>query len=341
MIENVWYPVLGARDLGKKPVRLDRLGRRFVAWRDEQGQPKVAGTFCPHRGVALDQGRVVDGRIECPMHGFQFGSDGRCVLMPCEGPDAKIAPGLTLDMQVAAEAHGLIWLWHGEPRQAYPEIELFPYADLPLERSAEVAYEVPYHYTRLMETHLDMHHLPFAHHRGVPFLGPRMQDYTAELDDLRIKTRGTLVHDDGSKPTPFICDALLPCTSFVTTSETFRLIIVTAPIDDARTWMFIRYYQDIVKLPVLRKVMAWMLLQYEYRVLQPQDWPLFDEMHGGRTGGTVDDVPMNLVKSDAGLALYRKRRRQLVGDTGAEDPLRVLGAASRGAAPKKERSLFG
>lgn len=319
MIRDVWYPVLEARKLRRKPVRLDRLGRRFVAWRAEDGAVRVAGAYCPHRGVALDQGRVVQGRIVCPMHGFEFDGTGACTLMPCEGRDAKIPPGLRLDMQVAAEAHGLIWLWHGERREHYPEIELFPYADLPLERSAEVSYVVPYHYSRLMETHLDMHHLAFAHHKGVPWIGPKMHDYSAELDGLRIKTRGVLAAEDGSKGTPFVCDALMPCSSYVTASDTFRLIIITAPIDDTRTWMFIRYYQDIVKLPGLRRLMAWLLLQYEYRVLQPQDWPLFDEMHGGTTGGTVDDVPMVLVKSDQGLALYRKRRRQLLTESATPD----------------------
>ncbi len=328
MIRDVWYPVLEARKLKRKPVRLDRFGRRFVAWRAEDGRVRVADAYCPHRGVSLDQGKVVNGRIVCPMHGFQFDGSGACQLMPCEGQGAKIPPGLRLDLQVADEAHGLIWMWHGEPRAEYPEIVLFPYADLPLERSAEVSYVVNYNYTRLMETHLDMHHLAFAHHKGVPWIGPKMHEYSAELDGLSIKTRGVLAAEDGSKGTPFICDAQLPCASFVTAADSFRLIIITAPIDDKRTWMFIRYYQDIVKLPVLRRVMAWMLLQYEYRILQPQDWPLFDEMHGGTTGGTVDDVPMVLVKSDAGLALYRKRRRQLLAaqaeSDAQKDELRVL-----------------
>jgi len=329
LIRNVWYPVLEARVLKKKPVRLDRLGRRFVAWRAEDDGVRVAGAFCPHRGVSLDQGTVRDGRIVCPMHGFTYDGAGDCTLMPCEGQDAKVPPGLKLDMQVAAEAHGFIWLWHGDTRESYPEIEFFPYADLPLERSAEVSYVVDYHYTRLMETHLDMHHLAFAHHKGVPWIGPKMHAYSAELDDLRIYTRGVLAAEDGSKGTSFVCDAQLPCASYVNAAPNFRLIIITAPIDDTRTWMCIRYYQDIVKLPLLRRVMAWILLQYEYRVLQPQDWPLFDEMHGGRTGGTVDDVPMVLVKSDQGLALYRKRRRQLLAESGGyaesdEQRLRVL-----------------
>ncbi|NMG22481.1 hypothetical protein DP116_24740 [Brasilonema bromeliae SPC951] len=36
-------------------------------------------------------GRVIDGCIECPYHGFRYASEGHCTLIPCEGKKAKIS----------------------------------------------------------------------------------------------------------------------------------------------------------------------------------------------------------------------------------------------------------
>ena len=88
MVPNRWYPVLEASQLGRKPVGVTRLGRRLVLWRDAAGSAVALPSRCPHRGAALKQGRVVDGELTCPWHGFRFAPDGACTRMPCEGTEA-------------------------------------------------------------------------------------------------------------------------------------------------------------------------------------------------------------------------------------------------------------
>ena len=88
MVPNRWYPVLEASQLGRKPVGVTRLGRRLVLWRDAAGSSVALPSRCPHRGAALEQGRVVDGELTCPWHGFRFAPDGACTRMPCEGTEA-------------------------------------------------------------------------------------------------------------------------------------------------------------------------------------------------------------------------------------------------------------
>ena len=84
-----WHPVARVEDLaggGPLPARLLgedlvvwRSGDEFYAWRD----------LCVHRGTRLSLGRVVDGgRLECPYHGWTYGTDGCCVLMPAH-PEQK------------------------------------------------------------------------------------------------------------------------------------------------------------------------------------------------------------------------------------------------------------
>ena len=43
MIPDRWYPVLEASKLGRRPVGLQRMGRRLVLWRDGGGQTRCAG----------------------------------------------------------------------------------------------------------------------------------------------------------------------------------------------------------------------------------------------------------------------------------------------------------
>ena len=42
---------------------------------------------CPHRGAPMDEGRIVDGCIECPWHGSRFRvPDGALVRGPAASP---------------------------------------------------------------------------------------------------------------------------------------------------------------------------------------------------------------------------------------------------------------
>ena len=79
---NGWYPVARVRDLRTGPRRIVVNGLPLVIW---QAGPETAGVAvdrCPHRGAPLSAGSVEAGRVACPYHGWQFGADGRCEVMP-------------------------------------------------------------------------------------------------------------------------------------------------------------------------------------------------------------------------------------------------------------------
>src|SRR3954464_11279820 len=81
-LRSCWHPVGFADELGGDPKRVRLLGEDLVAWRDSEGQPHVLRDLCIHRGTALSLGRVVGDRLMCPYHGWQYGSDGICRLIP-------------------------------------------------------------------------------------------------------------------------------------------------------------------------------------------------------------------------------------------------------------------
>jgi phenylpropionate dioxygenase-like ring-hydroxylating dioxygenase large terminal subunit len=69
MIRNQWYVVLESTEVGAKPVGVTRLGEKMVFWRDQAGKISAAVDRCPHRGVALSVGKVLED-ICSPFHGF-------------------------------------------------------------------------------------------------------------------------------------------------------------------------------------------------------------------------------------------------------------------------------
>ena len=79
MYTNIWYVAEFSKELGEKPVQLRMLGRDFVLFRTESGEPACLSNVCPHRGSSLARGKCEAGTISCPFHGWQFDAGGRCV----------------------------------------------------------------------------------------------------------------------------------------------------------------------------------------------------------------------------------------------------------------------
>ena len=60
-------------------VRL--LGEDLVLWR-AGGQAVAWQDLCVHRGTRLSLGKVEDGLLVCPYHGWRYDGNGRCVADP-------------------------------------------------------------------------------------------------------------------------------------------------------------------------------------------------------------------------------------------------------------------
>src|SRR5687768_15590789 len=76
-VTRFFHPVLAAKRLRDKPVRVTIAGQAFVLWRDGAGRAAAFVDACPHRKAPLSAGRVrPDGRLQCPYHGWNFDADG-------------------------------------------------------------------------------------------------------------------------------------------------------------------------------------------------------------------------------------------------------------------------
>ena len=166
MIPNSWYAVAESAEIGSgKPIRRKRLGEELVFWRDAAGRIAVFHDRCPHRSASLALGRIVNGDLECPFHGFRFNTAGALTLVPANGRGGARPAAIRCGGFEVREAHGFIWLWKGERREEYPPLPWFDNLQGLSWASFEAHWDTDY--TRAIEGMLDVSHLPFVHARTI------------------------------------------------------------------------------------------------------------------------------------------------------------------------------
>ena len=81
-VPHGWYYACAARDLRRGPVGLELGQRKYVAFRDGNGNAAVLDARCSHMGADLSRGCVDGGLLHCPLHDWQYDGGGRCVRIP-------------------------------------------------------------------------------------------------------------------------------------------------------------------------------------------------------------------------------------------------------------------
>jgi len=321
MIPNQWYAILDSGEIKTgKPVGVTRLGEKLVAWRDRQGAVTVMQDLCPHRGAALSLGKLHGDHVACPFHGFEFDPTGRCTLIPANGLNAPVPKAFRVKSYPTREAHGLIFIWWGEPQASYPPVPWF--TDLPDDAFsyATTTDHWPVHYTRAIENQLDAIHVPFVHNttigRGMgPVVdGPRVE-WTAD-DRFSIYVRNR--RDDGTQP-PAPPEALEPDPrkfhlEFIFPNlwqnylgEKVRIFVAFVPVDESNTRLYLRFYQGFATAPVIRAGVNWLatpmnlwVLRQDKRVVLSQ-LPIRTELRMGE----------KLVQGDTPIIAFRRKREEL------------------------------
>lgn len=324
MIRNQWYTVLESDEVPRHtPLSVTRMGERLVFWRNSVGAITCMHDICPHRRVALSQGRILGDCIECPFHGFQYDGSGRCRLIPANGRDAPIPKAIRLDTYPVHEAHGLIAIWWGGARDPMPAPPYFEALDESFSYIT-VRDQWATHYSRAIENQLDVVHLPFLHKatigRGGRTLvnGPlvRWESRAFERDRLNLWMKNVV--DAGQRP--LRPDEMLepdrhPGLQFQFPnlwhnwiSDDVRVFAAFAPIDDANTLMYVRFYQSFVRAPVLRDLVnlaAWpfnlLVLRQDKYTVQSHD-PGPSALRGGE----------KLIQGDLPIIAFRRRRDELL-----------------------------
>ena len=159
-----WYFVATRQAVLKAGlVQKTWMGENVVVWCGEDGRVCVAESVCPHLGSDLGPaagGRVRDGRLVCPFHGYEFDATGQCVATPFAPPPRTAK----LRVFETREVLGLIFAWWGlggrDPQWCLPAE---PPDQADWSGFAIRTFRFPGHPQETSENSVDFAHLRYVH----------------------------------------------------------------------------------------------------------------------------------------------------------------------------------
>ncbi len=172
-LTDSWYLAAPSADLKPgKQSRLMVLGEPVVVGRTASGEPFALRDICPHRLVPLSAGRQVetDGEatLECPYHGWRFGTDGVCKHMPSLTDDSPYDPAkVKIRRYPVHEANGAVYLFVSDkPRSdAVRDVPVPEFGALPDKPKFVIQTVFNAHMDDAVVGLMDPAHVPFVHNQ--------------------------------------------------------------------------------------------------------------------------------------------------------------------------------
>ncbi|HEX3971594.1 MAG TPA: aromatic ring-hydroxylating dioxygenase subunit alpha [Stellaceae bacterium] len=161
---NAWYVIGFSHELEEGPLVRRICGDRVVMFRGAKGEPVALLDRCPHRAAPLSHGKLAGEGIQCPYHGIEFGTGGKCLKIPSQD---RIPDGMRARSYPIKEVWKWLWIWPGDPAKA--DTTLIPDHD-GLRLTDKDWYAVPSFivpmegsFEMLHENLLDTSHISFLH----------------------------------------------------------------------------------------------------------------------------------------------------------------------------------
>lgn len=115
---DTWYFIALSRDVAVASLkRYELLGEPVLVGRRRDGAVYAMRDICPHRAAPLSAGRLVQKpnepeTVECPYHGWRFGTDGVCAAIPSLVEDQPYeADRIRVRAYPVAESQGMVFVY--------------------------------------------------------------------------------------------------------------------------------------------------------------------------------------------------------------------------------------
>jgi phenylpropionate dioxygenase-like ring-hydroxylating dioxygenase large terminal subunit len=144
-----------------KPVAVKIYKKEYLVYRNANNELIAMKNVCPHMGARLSDGEIKEGRVVCPFHKWEFGSDGQCESNPFTGCRIKNAKSTTYPI---TERHGLVFIFN-DIKATYP----LPFFDglnekeFYCDKGVKIFQEVMWHVAP--SNAFDLPHFKYVHHR--------------------------------------------------------------------------------------------------------------------------------------------------------------------------------
>lgn len=186
LLRHYWQPVALSEELdGQRPVvAVNVLGESLVLFRDETGRPGLIERACPHRGADLSYGRLEDGGIRCPFHGWLFDVNGHCLEQPAEPSDSIYFSRIRHTAYPCYERNGMVFAYLGG--QQPPPLPGLDCLAAPHAYSFSFKGHLECNWLQALEVGIDPAHASFLHRYSEagdpgPGYGQQFRDNTGAL----------------------------------------------------------------------------------------------------------------------------------------------------------------
>jgi phenylpropionate dioxygenase-like ring-hydroxylating dioxygenase large terminal subunit len=319
MIYNQWYVILESKELKKnKPLRVKRFNENLALWREESNEVCCISDKCCHRGVSLSCGQIINGKLECPFHGFIYEKTGKVLIIPANGRNRPVPETMKVLSYKTFEGNGLIWLWWGDAEKAtdepffFKELEHFSYSTF------KDHWNV--HYSRAIENQLDVVHLPFVHRTTIGRGNKTLVNGPVVVREKELITFYVYNVEDDGKTVPLKPDEIADYEKLFhlqfhfpniwqnCISDKLRIFAAFVPVDDEKTIIYVRYYQNIIRIPLLKELFNF-LGKITNIIILRQDKRVVITQLPKKSGLKMDE---RLIMGDKPIIEYRKHRQELI-----------------------------
>jgi phenylpropionate dioxygenase-like ring-hydroxylating dioxygenase large terminal subunit len=327
MIYNQWYIILVSKELkNNKPLRLKRFSEHLVLWRNENNVISCISDECCHRGAALSCGKLISGNLECPFHGFIYNGSGNVITIPANGKNSPVPETMKVKSYKILERHDFIWMWWGDASRIkgdpffFEELGDFSYSGF------KDHWNV--HYSRAIENQLDVVHLPFVHRTTIGRGNKTLVNGPVVVREKELLTFYVLNTKDDGKSNPLKPDEIKDYKNLFHLSfhypniwqnfisDNIRAFAAFVPVDEENSVIYIRYYQKMIRIPLLKelfnfigKISSIIILRQDKRVVATQI--------PKKSSLRMDE---RLIMGDKPIIEYRKHRQELI-DEGQKNTL--------------------
>ena len=115
VLRNHWQPLLLTAELPEeRPLKhITVMGENLVVFRDETGKYGALARRCAHRSGDLSYGRLEDGGLRCPYHGWLYDVTGQCLEQPAEPEGSRFHEKVRQPAYPCIERNGIVYGYLG------------------------------------------------------------------------------------------------------------------------------------------------------------------------------------------------------------------------------------
>lgn len=112
LFSQSWFPVCLSDQVKPGEIRAEPfLVGKVIVYRGEDGAARVMSAYCPHLGADLSIGCVIENRVRCAFHQWEYDTSGSCVQTGIGDMAPKAARLYKFPTQ---ERYGIVWAFNGD-----------------------------------------------------------------------------------------------------------------------------------------------------------------------------------------------------------------------------------